>query len=222
MKENIVNFSGGKDSTAMLLYMIDKGIKIDEVIYVDTTKEFSEMYQHIDLVAEKISITKLSIDFDYWFKDHIKTKGKNKGLKGYAWPDFKNRWCTRLKLNAINKYLKGRDCYHYIGIASDEQHRVKDTYSYKYPLIEAGMTEKDCLEYCYEKGYTWGGLYTKFHRVSCYCCPLKRINELRILYTSFPALWQKMRNLDKYSYRKFNSRYTLKELEERFEREKKS
>ena len=44
---NIVSFSGGKDSTAMLLMMIDKGITVDRIICVDTTKEFPQMYEHI-------------------------------------------------------------------------------------------------------------------------------------------------------------------------------
>ena len=44
MVENIVQFSGGKDSTAMLLMMLDKGVQIDEVIFCDTGKEFPQMY----------------------------------------------------------------------------------------------------------------------------------------------------------------------------------
>lgn len=53
----IVNFSGGKDSTAMLLHMLELGEHIDEVIYCDTYKEFPQMYNHIDniktIVKEK-------------------------------------------------------------------------------------------------------------------------------------------------------------------------
>jgi tRNA(Ile)-lysidine synthase TilS/MesJ len=32
-KRHIVSFSGGKDSTAMLLMMIEKGMPIDEIIF---------------------------------------------------------------------------------------------------------------------------------------------------------------------------------------------
>ena len=53
-EEHIVSFSGGKDSTAMLLIMLEKGMPIDRVINVDTTKEFPETYDHIDKV-EKFS-----------------------------------------------------------------------------------------------------------------------------------------------------------------------
>ena len=41
--KHIVHFSGGKDSTAMLLMMIAKGIHIDDIIFCDTGMEFPEM-----------------------------------------------------------------------------------------------------------------------------------------------------------------------------------
>jgi 3'-phosphoadenosine 5'-phosphosulfate sulfotransferase (PAPS reductase)/FAD synthetase len=98
---NIVSFSGGKDSTAMLLTMLEKGIPVDRVICVDTTKEFPQMYEHIGKVQtliEPLKIEIVKIDFDYWFGEHIKTRGKRKGdEKGYGFPDFRNRWCTALK-----------------------------------------------------------------------------------------------------------------------------
>lgn len=48
--KHIVSFSGGKDSTAMLLMMIEKGMQIDDIIFCDTGKEFPEMYEHIKQV----------------------------------------------------------------------------------------------------------------------------------------------------------------------------
>lgn len=48
----VVSFSGGKDSTAMLLRMIELGEHIDEVICCDTTKEFPAMYRHIERVRQ--------------------------------------------------------------------------------------------------------------------------------------------------------------------------
>lgn len=42
-----VSLSGGKDSTAMLLLMIERGMPIDMVLYADTGMEFPEMYDHI-------------------------------------------------------------------------------------------------------------------------------------------------------------------------------
>jgi len=42
-----VSLSGGKDSTALLLLMIERGMPIDMVLFADTGMEFPEMYAHI-------------------------------------------------------------------------------------------------------------------------------------------------------------------------------
>ena len=48
--KHIVSFSGGKDSTAMLLMMLQKNMPIDEIVFCDTGMEFPEMYDHIHAV----------------------------------------------------------------------------------------------------------------------------------------------------------------------------
>ena len=50
---HVVSFSGGKDSTAMLLGMIERDMPIDYILFCDTGIEFPAMYEHIDRV-EKI------------------------------------------------------------------------------------------------------------------------------------------------------------------------
>lgn len=222
---NIVSFSGGKDSTAMLLMMIERGVAVDRVICVDTTKEFPEMYSHIAKVQTlcPVEIEVVKIDYDYWFGEHIKTKGKNKGKVGYGFPDFRNRWCTSLKREAVKRVQKTitGDCIQFHGIAFDEKDRCKNNAgrNIRYPLVEWQITGKQALEYCYAKGLNWGGLYEKFHRVSCWCCPLSRISELRILYNDFPELWAELEEMNKKSFRKFRSDYTVQDLSDRFANE---
>ena len=36
----IVSFSGGKDSTAMLLRLLEEGRPVDDIVFCDTTAEF--------------------------------------------------------------------------------------------------------------------------------------------------------------------------------------
>lgn len=47
-----VSLSGGKDSTAMLLLMIERGMPIDIVLTADTGMEFPEMYDHLAKLDE--------------------------------------------------------------------------------------------------------------------------------------------------------------------------
>lgn len=208
----------------MLLGMIERGMKIDEIIFLDTGVEFPAMYDHIKKVKKyinkDITILKAKNSYEYMMFEHEKTKGKKKGQKGYSWADFRNRWCTSyLKQQVIKRYLKKYKDYkiiEYHGIAIDEQKRLKKNKNVRYPLAEWGMTEKDALNYCYSKGFDWGGLYTKFHRVSCWCCPLKSLKELRVLYRDFPELWKKLKEWDSKTYRQFRKDYSIEQLEEKF------
>ena len=221
--KHIISFSGGKDSTAMLLGMIERGMPIDYVLCVDTTKEFPTMYKHIkqiDTYIKPLNVTILPIDYDYWFSEHIKTRGPNKGKRGYGWPDWRNRWCTALKRDLIKRFISSLqdEVIEYLGIAVDEPKRIK-TYPNRnivYPMVDWKMTEEGALAYCYSRGFTWDGLYKKFHRVSCWCCPLKRIEELKTLYSEFPELWKSLTEMDKKSYRRFRSDYSINDLENKF------
>ena len=136
--KHIVSFSGGKDSTAMLLKMLEDNWTIDEIIYCDTGKEFPQMYEHIKQVKQyikekynkEITLLKAEKSFDYYMFEHEKTRGKNKGKKGYGWATMLCRWCTTLLKNqVIDNYLKkykDEGYTEYIGIAYDEQKRIKD------------------------------------------------------------------------------------------------
>lgn len=219
---HVVCFSGGKDSTAMLLRMLELGMPVDEILFCDTTVEFPQMYEHLKQVEKYIGrpITAISADksFEHYLLKHEKTTRDGQIVKGYSWAGSRSRWCTYiLKQGIIKKHLSElREKYNvveYIGIAADEPKRIKDKF---YPLVEWGWTEKDCLEHCYSKGFTWGGLYKYFRRVSCWCCPLQPLEELRVLRKTFPDLWRTLKEWDSQTWRKFRADYSVNELEIRF------
>lgn len=216
---HVVNFSGGKDSTAMLLHMVELDMPIDEIIFCDTTAEFPQMYEHVDKVEAYIGrpITRLRREhsWEYMLLHHVK---KN-GTVGYSFPDFRNRWCTAyFKRDHIKSYLKDirktHSVIHYIGIAADEPKRIKE---HRYPLVEWGWSEADCLDYCKSKGFDWGGLYDVFTRLSCWCCPLKRLEELEALRKHFPELWDKLKEWESKTWRTFRSNCRLVDLEKKFD-----
>lgn len=217
---NVISFSGGKDSTAMVLEMLERNEKIHSIVFVDTGFEFPEMYSHIDkfekYIGIKIERLSFSTDFETLMVRREIRRGKHKGQKGYGWPKPNARYCTSYKTQALDKYknslkpLLFNEC---VGIAYDEQRRIRQK---RYPLVEYGLTEKDCLDICYKNGFDYDGLYTKFNRLSCYLCPLKRISEIETIYREFPNLWRKMRELDSLCCNDFRNDYTLEQLERRF------
>ncbi len=79
------------------------------------------------------------------------------------------------------------------------------------------MTEQDCLSYCYRRGFDWGGLYEIFSRVSCWCCPLQSLEELRKLYRHFPDLWRQLEEWDESTWRTFLKNYSVRQLAARFD-----
>lgn len=234
---HVVSFSGGKDSTAMLIRMLEEGMPIDLIVFCDTGLEFPALYDHIKLVEKNIgrpiTVVRSPYDFEYLFaRKKIARKPNAKatilygaGRVGYGWAGPQLRWCTQILKDAprkqlLAKYREEYEIVEYIGIAADETERLErksnQRPNIRLPLVEWGMTESDCLQYCYDRGYNWAGLYQKMSRVSCWCCPLQSLNELRVLRKDFPELWQQLRRWDDMTWRPFRADYSVKQLEDRF------
>jgi len=217
---HVVSFSGGKDSTAMLLMMIEKGMHIDEIVFCDTGMEHPEAIEHIKQVSKDIGreIKTLRDEHDY---DYYCTKVKcADGTLGYGHPTLRSRWCTgHLKISVTEGYFdaKNRPLVVYLGIAADEAHRTEHNQSSKgerrFPLVEWGVTEKEALEYCYARGYDWGGLYKGLTRVSCWCCPFMSLKDIRFIYNERPQIWEKIKDLDSRTKNDFKETYSIEELE---------
>lgn len=222
-----------KDSLAMLLMLIEKNYPLDEVVYFDTGMEFQAIYNIRDkikplLESKGIKYTELKPKCEFCYKMFDKpVKSKNGTIHyGYSWCGGRCRWGTTEKLVALEKYCKG--AVEYVGIAVDETQRlIKERKGNKqFPLAEWNMTEKDCLQYCYDKGYNWLedgiDLYSILDRVSCWCCANKNLKELKNYYLYLPKYWQKLKDLQSQTDRPFkNNKYTIFDLEEKFKKESK-
>lgn len=233
---HVASFSGGKDSTAMVLHMIERGDHLDEVLFCDTTMEFPAMLRHVEKikqVVEEAGIKFVTLRSDLGFEHYLtavdapnrKPTSSFYGVPGYGWPNHKIRWCTKyLKTDLIARHLRElnetHDVIQYIGIAADEDYRLErknnQDPNHRHPLREWGWTEADALEYCYSLGYDWEGLYNIFNRVSCWCCPLQRYEELRKLRRHFPDLWERLKELDGRQWQTFAHGYTITDFERRF------
>lgn len=228
---NVVSLSGGKDSTSMLHMMLERGEAVHSAVFFDTGWEFPEMHEHVDLVERKTGVKVVRLQpprsFDYWMRTRpiVARKGEMKGhlhRTGNGWPSPMRRWCTREKVGAIKLYQKNiPDCVPCLGYGADEQHRVKPG-PQRYPLIEYGVTEAEALAYCRSLGYHWGGLYDIFRRVSCWCCPLQSLRDLRLLRKHRPDLWAELLRMDAEMPDHnlgFKDYRTVRDLDARFARE---
>jgi 3'-phosphoadenosine 5'-phosphosulfate sulfotransferase (PAPS reductase)/FAD synthetase len=206
--KHIISCSFGKDSLAMLLIMIEKKQPIDEVIFFDTGAEFQAIYDTRDRVLPLLSslgikYTELYPDMPFFYKmfeKPVKKRGTNIIHRyGYSWCGGVCRWGTSDKLRVLEKYANGN--IEYVGLAIDEPQRVaKERKGNKqFPLVEWAMTEKECLEYCYQKGFYWEEdgirLYDILDRVSCWCCRNKNLKELKNIHSYLPTYWEKLKDL---------------------------
>ncbi len=162
MRKRVVSLSGGKDSTAMLLMLLERGERVDEVVMFDTGMEFPEMYDHISKLEEYtgLEFTKLRMEpsFEHLMFVRRMKWGKRQWQNGYGWPRPNARWCTGYKTRAIDRHMKKLgDAEVCIGIAADETHRRLQPPPRRYPLVEWNVTERQALEYCKERGFDWGG-----------------------------------------------------------------
>lgn len=235
----VLSLSGGKDSTALALEWLKRHQQdpttypLHEVLYCDVGMEFPAMVDHINrlekiFVGAGIKFTKLKFkkSFEYYMCDHWPKFWANSKYKnqGYSWPGPQSRWCTAFKRGLLdgytNKLLKEYKVIKLIGLAADEKHRLErknnQNPNHRHPLIDWGWTEADCLQYCYDHGFDWGGLYEIFSRVSCWCCPLKSLDELRKLRTHFPDLWAKLLDMEHRTWKTFRADYSVDQLEIRF------
>lgn len=205
----------------MLLMLLERGEGIADIVFFDTGWEHPEMYEHLEKLEEYAGkkITRLQArlppgtqtgksPFDWLFSEaRIVKRGTSMIHKiGRGWPEAARRWCSGSKRDAINAHfmaLTHRQDIHLpvfqcIGFAADEQkraihHKQRNKWILsRFPLLEWGITEKEALAYCKKLGFNWSGLYDHFNRVSCFCCPLQPLDELRALRRHYPELWRRM------------------------------
>ena len=155
----IASCSFGKDSLAMVLLLIENEYPLDEVVFYDTGMEFQAIYNLRDKIVpilreRGVVFTELHPERPFMF-DMLEKEvySKQKGChKGYGWCGGVCRWGTTFKIKALDLRAKNAiQAIQYAGIAIDEPRRLeKDRKgNMLFPLAEWGMTEQDCLGYCY-------------------------------------------------------------------------
>lgn len=186
--------------------------------FFDTGMEFDSIYHNRDkmkrLLAEcKILFSELSSKnhflFDMFARPIKYRNSQNKPYPihyGYEWCGGRGiRWGTSGKLSTImnhyKEYYPNEEITEYVGIAVDEPGRIRENSRTgvikAYLLVDWGMTENDCLTYCYNHGWNWDEngveLYSVLDRVSCWCCQNKNLKELKNIYMYLPEYWQRLK-----------------------------
>ena len=216
----------------MTLELIKRQYPLDIVVFYDSGVEFDAIYTLQDKLkqyctAHDIQFITLHPDkpFLYSMLDRpVKNRDGSGWHYGYSWCGGRCRWATRHKLNAIRKFkesLGDVEVIDYVGIAADELRRLNSkevTDCKRYPLVDWGWSEADCLAYCWSRGWHWyepspavsGGivdLYEVLDRVSCWCCSNSNEKELFHMWRYLPDYWQRLKDLQSKTSRPMKGTY---------------
>lgn len=193
---HILSLSGGKDSSALAVYMRLREPQIDmEYVFCDTQKELKETYEYLAKLEAFLGkpIVRLNSDrgFDHWLQVY----------GGYL-PSSRMRWCTRqLKLKPFEKYVGDDPVVSYVGIRADEDREgyisTKANIKARFPFKEDGIGHADVLRILEEAGLGLPEYYKWRTRSGCYFCFFQRKSEWVGLLEHHPELFEDAKKYEK-------------------------
>jgi len=223
----MLSFSGGKDSTALLLECVERGIHIDRIINFSCSWDWEAVDEQIakveDIIKRKIERVSPPYPMEYYMLEKVQHGKDGKAKIGWGWPSFACIWCRGLKIQSINRAISGKRYLTLIGINYDERgERTGRKYEKKglinYPLIRWKMGEMETYNYCKDRGLNFGGLYEMgIGRIGCWCCPMASKTSLWALYKNFPEKWALLKSWDQITKNQFRMKYvSVQDLEDEF------
>lgn len=171
---HIVSLSGGKDSTALAIFMRDRVPQV-EYVFCDTHKELPETYEYLDRLEAflKAPIKRLNAQrgFDHWLE-----------MYGGMLPSAQVRWCTRkLKIEPFEAYVGNDLIWSYIGIRADENRNgyisSKSNIFPVYPFKEYNLVLEDIEDLLNSSGVGKPSYYDWRQRSGCTFCFFQRSAE---------------------------------------------
>ena len=187
---HILSLSGGKDSTALALYMRDRVPQL-EYVFCDTEKELVETYEYLEKLEVFLGCPITRITPNVGFDDLIKQR------RNFL-PSPQIRWCTEfLKIKPFEKFIGEDQVVMYIGIRADEQNRKgyissKPNIRARFPFIEDGLRIRDILRILEDSHLGLPDYYKWRSRIiGCYFCFYQQRVEWVGLYETHPDLFLK-------------------------------
>lgn len=216
---HIVPLSGGKDSTALAVYLAQTYPTLPfEYVFSDTGAELPETYDYFERLEHVLGINVVRVSaldlldvsdkpgrtpFDIILYEHF---------AGFL-PSPRSRWCTRmLKIHPFEKYVGADDAYSYIAIRADEDRRgyigsgskpvvlsEKQNIRPVYPFRDEKLTLADIQRILDESGLGLPRYYEWRSRSGCYFCFYQQLAEWQALKERHPSLFEKAKGYERKS-----------------------
>ena len=212
----VVPVSGGKDSTALAVYLSQHHADVAfEYVFSDTGAELPETYAYLDRLehvldapVERVSALQMlgvaekpgRTAFDVVLYEHF---------AGFL-PSPRSRWCTRmLKIHPFERYVGSDRAYSYIAIRADERRTgytgsggrpvvlsQKTNIIPVYPFKDVGFGLSDVQRILDESGLGMPGYYSWRSRSGCYFCFYQQVAEWQGLKDRHPELFERAKTYE--------------------------
>lgn len=214
-KRHILSLSGGKDSTALAIYLRD-AIPDLEYAFCDTQEELPETYEYLDKLEVFLGRPIARLNADRPFQHFLDI------YRGVL-PDARARWCTRmLKLVPFEKFVGDDPVVSYVGIRADENRSgyisTKPNIEAVFPFKDDNIRRDDVTRILEDAGLGLPEYYKWRSRSGCYFCFFQQRNEWVGLKEQHPDLFEKAKEYEKHDEETgrrytWNQRESLEELE---------
>jgi len=203
----IVAYSGGKDSTATLLWALEQYQKVIP-IFCDTKAEWPETYDYLNYVEKALNLPIVRLQskrFSYGLPEYIR--------KYHFWPSIIQRACTtELKKMPLKAYLKNQDGYDLLF----GQRAEESFYRSKLPEREGNLlrpilrwSKKEVLAYIAEHSLKLNPVYQFVERANCCVCPMGKPSAIREYSRRYPYDFQEWVILEKASGKTWRENMSL-------------
>lgn len=212
-----VSFSGGKDSLATLLLVLETGIK-PKLFFIDTGLEFPETVEHVKDIAEKFDLDLITGKPSNTFWD---------GLAYFGPPGKDYRWCCKTcKLGPTTRQIKHffpSGVLMFIGQRRYESiQRSQKKMIWHNPWVPGQIGASPIQHwsalhiwmYLFRSGVEFNSLYGQgLERIGCWLCPASDLADLKSVSELHPdySRWQKFL-IDYSKSRNFSSFWLEAEL----------
>ena len=209
--KHVLGLSGGKDSSALALYMKETRPDLDiDYFFTDTGYELPETNDFIDKLEERLGfIHRLNArslnDIDG--RGELDFKSLLKKHQNFL-PSQRDRWCTvQLKLKPFEQWAdnfikEGYRIVNYVGIRADEPSRtglltIDKPITTVMPFREDGIVKSDIENILQRNGLDLPDYYSWRSRSGCsFCFYQKKIEWIR-LKENHPDLFEQAKEFEK-------------------------
>ena len=186
---NICGISGGKDSSALAVYMRGK-VPDMEYFFCDTGAELPETYKYLAklevVLGKKIARLNSKRGFDHYFEIFRGTL-----------PSPQMRWCTSLlKIKPLEDWIGEDEATSYVAIRADESNRkgyisTKPNIRTVFPFVDGGVDHAGVIRILEDAGINLPEYYEWRTRSGCYFCFFQRKAEWVGLADRHPDLFKR-------------------------------